>query len=56
MRTRWISASTSPGAPKRDITLVGARAADIESFGRHLELLGRARAMISRRLCTITAF
>ena len=29
---------------------------DIESFGRHLESLGRARATISRRLCTIAAF
>jgi site-specific recombinase XerD len=38
------------------ITLFGARRADIESFGRHLEGLGRARATISRRLCTITCF
>ena len=41
---------------ERDITLFGARRADIESFGRHLEALGRARATISRRLCTIAAF
>jgi integrase/recombinase XerD len=41
---------------ERDIVLFGARGADIESFGRHLESLGRARATISRRLCTIAAF
>ena len=41
---------------ERNITLFGARRADIESFGRHLEALGRARATISRRLCTIAAF
>jgi len=41
---------------ERDTTLFGARRADIESFGRHLEALGRARATISRGLCTITAF
>jgi integrase len=28
---------------------------DIEAFARHLEQLGRARATISRRLCTITS-
>ena len=38
------------------ISLFGARRADIESFGRHLEALGRARATIARRLCTITCF
>jgi integrase/recombinase XerD len=41
---------------ERDIALFGARRADIESFGRYLEALGRARATISRRLCTIAAF
>ena len=41
---------------ERDIALFGARRSDIESFGRHLESLGRARATISRRLCTIAAF
>ena len=30
-----------------------ARRADIERFGRHLETLGRARATVARRLCTI---
>ena len=30
--------------------------AHIEAFARHLEALGRARATIARRLCTITCF
>jgi site-specific recombinase XerD len=38
------------------VAIFGARRADIESFGRHLETLGRARATISRRLCTVTCF
>ena len=41
---------------EQQVVLFGARRADIESFGRHLETLGRARATIARRLCTITAF
>ena len=41
---------------ERGIALFGARRADIEGFGRHLEALGRARATISRRLGTITVF
>ena len=36
--------------------LFRARRADIESFARHLEQLGRARATIARRLCTIARF
>ncbi len=36
--------------------MFGARRADIESFGRHLEALGRARATIARRLCTVACF
>jgi len=28
---------------------------DIEAFARNLEELGRARATISRRLCTVTS-
>jgi hypothetical protein len=36
----------------RNISLFGARRADIETFARHLESLGRARATIARRLCT----
>ena len=38
------------------IALFGARRADIERFGRHLESLGRARSTIARRLCTIAVF
>ena len=30
--------------------------ADIESFGRELEARGRARATVTRRLCTIAGF
>jgi site-specific recombinase XerD len=38
------------------VSLFCARRADIESFGRHLETLGRARATIARRLCTVACF
>jgi site-specific recombinase XerD len=38
------------------VPLFGARRADIEAFGRHLEALGRARATIARRLCTVACF
>jgi integrase len=41
---------------ERRITLFGARRADIEAFGRHLEAAGRARATVARRLCTIACF
>ena len=41
---------------ERQVALFGARRADIEGFGRHLELLGRARATVARRLCTIACF
>ena len=41
---------------ERSIPLFGARRADIEGFGRHLESLGRARATVARRLCTIACF
>jgi integrase/recombinase XerD len=41
---------------EHDLPLFGARRSDIETFGRHLEALGRAGATIARRLCTITAF
>ncbi|MEP7021223.1 MAG: site-specific integrase [Pseudonocardiales bacterium] len=36
--------------------LFQARRADFECFGRDMETRGRARATISRRLCTITGF
>ena len=38
------------------VALFGARRADIECFARHLEFLGRARATIARRLCTVACF
>jgi site-specific recombinase XerD len=38
------------------VALFGARRADIEGFARHLESLGRARATIARRLCTVSCF
>jgi site-specific recombinase XerD len=38
------------------VALFGARRADIEAFGRHLEALGRARATVARRLCTVACF
>jgi site-specific recombinase XerD len=41
---------------ERRIPVFGARRADIEGFGRRLEALGRARATIARRLCTIACF
>jgi len=36
--------------------LFAARRADIECFGRELEARGRARATVSRRLCTVAGF
>jgi integrase/recombinase XerD len=41
---------------ERQVALFGALRADIESFGRHLEAAGRARATVARRLCTIACF
>ena len=41
---------------ERRVSVFGARRADIEAFGRHLEDLGRARATVARRLCTIACF
>jgi site-specific recombinase XerD len=36
--------------------LFAVRRADIESFARELEVRGRARATVTRRLCTIAGF
>lgn len=36
--------------------LFAARRADIECFGRELEAKGRARATVSRRLCTVAGY
>ena len=38
------------------LLLFGVRRADIECFGRDLEAAGRARATVTRRLCTVAGF
>jgi len=38
------------------VALFAVRRADIESFARDLESRSRARATVTRRLCTITGF
>src|SRR6185369_3861609 len=40
----------------RSLSLFAVRRADIESFARELEARGRARATVTRRLCTIAGF
>ena len=40
----------------RSLSLFAVRRADIESFARDLEVRGRARATVTRRLCTIAGF
>ena len=40
----------------RSLNLFAARRADIESFARDLEVRERARATVTRRLCTIAGF
>ena len=40
----------------RSLPLFAVRRADIESFARDLEASGRARATVTRRLCTIAGF
>ena len=40
----------------RSVPLFAVRRADIESYARELELKGRARATVTRRLCTIAGF
>jgi integrase/recombinase XerD len=40
----------------RSLPLFAVRRADIESFARDLEAKGRARATVTRRLCTIAGF
>jgi integrase/recombinase XerD len=41
---------------QHDLRLFQVRRADIECFARDLEAPGRARATITRRLCTIAGF
>ena len=40
----------------RCVALFAVRRSDIESFARDLEARGRARATVTRRLCTIAGF
>jgi hypothetical protein len=40
----------------RSLPLFAVRRADIETFARELEARGRARATLTRRLCTIAGF
>src|SRR6185437_7205739 len=40
----------------RSLPLFSVRRADIEAFARELEARGRARATVTRRLCTIAGF
>ena len=40
----------------RSVALFAVRRADIECFARDLEARGRARATVTRRLCTIAGF
>ena len=40
----------------RSLNLFAVRRADIEGFARDLEANGRARATVTRRLCTIAGF
>jgi integrase/recombinase XerD len=40
----------------RSLNLFAVRRADIEGFARELEARGRARATVTRRLCTIAGF
>ena len=54
--TRWTCASSPAGASSTSLHLFQARRADIECFARDLEARGRARATITRRLCTIAGF
>ena len=40
----------------RSVPLFAVRRADIETFAREMEANGRARATVTRRLCTIAGF
>ena len=44
------------GCRARSLALFAVRRADIESFARELEAMGRARATVTRRLSTIAGF
>jgi hypothetical protein len=51
----WTCASSPLGAATA-LPLFAVRRADIERFARDLEARGRARATVTRRLCTIAGF
>jgi integrase len=46
----------TPRGRTRSLPLFAVRRADIETFARELEARGRARATVTRRLCTIAGF
>ena len=50
------SAAVRAVVRRSSVALFWRAGLDIEAFGRHLEDLGRARATIARRLCTIACF
>ena len=52
----WTCASSPAGAGQHHLHLFQARRPDIECFARDLESRGRARATVTRRLCTIAGF
>ena len=51
-----VGRSSTPDQRRRALNLFAVRRADIESFARELEARGRARATVTRRLCTIAGF
>jgi site-specific recombinase XerD len=54
--TRRVSGRPRLERRARSLNLFAVRRADIEGFARDLEVRGRARATITRRLCTIAGF
>jgi hypothetical protein len=54
----WACGTGSIALPigARSLPLFAVRRADIEIFARELEARGRARATVTRRLCTIAGF
>ena len=55
-QTRWTCARSPAGAAPRSVSPFSVRRADIEAFARELEARGRARATVTRRLCTVAGF
>ena len=45
-----------PWCRARSLPLFAVRRADSETFARELEACGRARATLTRRLCTVAGF